>query len=263
VSLKSISSWFFGDDSGVAKKPLVMVEEGKPKIELPADVEAEIARITNYTRSDLIRAQSEAVIRAIYEIVQTRQIDKANLSSLLRGFESKYKFVWEDAGRRLMQLSHYFPEVRDELFRIINTEIAELRLKLVKAIWKAVPPRSLMLTILRRGLVDEDREVRHFSVDRVRAQNCAELVDDLHALRARETDSKSARFIDFTLALMNDGFFVEEQAESGDYMLTVALGVGGTASQTIPKEDYGPTAVQATLTELRAKWEKISGERDS
>lgn len=240
----------------------LLAEDGKPTLRLPADPHSEIARAEKLTRDTVARGHYIAFISSIYELVLRNDDSPANICDLTRGLSCSHKKLRDQAGEWLMQVTHYFEAARHELLRVMEQEGEESRLQLIKAVWKNTPPRSTTIALLQLGLADPCERVRYFAVDRIRACDIRELIPQLEEQRQLETEPKIQRFIDFTTALMEDGFYVEQKPDSEDYLVSVNIGSGGVSSKTIPADEYSPTTVQQALEQLRSNWKRIKGDEE-
>jgi len=234
--------------------------EGKPTVSLPIDPNTEIERVKRLTRDPQVREGYITYIASLYELVAKGDTSPGNICGLVNGLACNHKLLRDQAGATLMRLSHHFPEVCDEFFRIMEQEPEGTRLNLIKAIFKDRPPRDVTVRLLQCGLADPAERVRYFAVDRIRYCEIRELVPILQQQRNVEIEPKMQRFIDFNIALLVDGFYVEQKPDSGDYLVSVSLGGGGVSSLTVAEADYSPAAVQRALEKLRAEWKSIEGE---
>ncbi len=244
-----------GDES--EKDVHVLTEEGKPTLRLPADPQREITRVEKLTSDPVAREHYIAFISSLYELVVRNDDSPANICDLTRGLACSHKKLRDQAGEWLMRVTHYFEAARHEMFRVMEQEGEESRLQLIKAIWKNMPPRSTTIALLQQGLADPCERVRYVAVDRIRACDIRELLPQLEEQRQMETEPKIQRFIDFTTALMEDGFYVEQKPDSEDYLVSVNIGSGGVSSRSIPADEYSPAAVQHALEQLRSNWNLI------
>lgn len=253
-----------GDDSGDKSGPVgpTLEAEGKPTVRLPIDPNSEIARVQKLTKDPQVRESYITYISSLYELVARGDTSPGNVCGLVNGLACNHKLLRDEAGSTLMRLSHHFSEMCDEFFRIMEQEPEGTRLNLIKAIFKDRPPRDVTVNLLQRGLADAAERVRYFAVDRVRHCEIRELVIVLQQQRNVEIEAKMQRFIDFNVALLVDGFFVEQKPDSGDYLVSVSLGGGGVSSLSVAEEDYSPAAVQKALEKLRAEWKSIQGEEE-
>ncbi|MGB0581527.1 MAG: hypothetical protein ACPGVU_17660 [Limisphaerales bacterium] len=235
-------------------------EEGKPTLRLPEHPEEVIERVHRLTKDSMTRDRYTSYIGALYEVVVRGDVSPGIVCDLVNGISCPHKLLRDEAGEQLMQLAHYYPEVAGEFQRIMEQEGEAVRLNLVKAVFKVMPPRTIAINLLFNGLRDQAERVRYFSVDRIRACQLRELLPQLHEQRRVEPNLKMQRFIDFNCAMMTDGFYVEEK-DSGDYLVSAALGGGGVLSATVPIDEYSPAKVQETLERLRTNWARLQGKK--
>ena len=144
-------------------------QSGKPFVHLLDDPAREKAHATRYTtKSDAIDEYG-VVVDAMFRIVISQALSSTDQAVLGTAMRSRHKLVWEEAGRRLMQLSHYFPETSEVLLDLLGDPSAKIRVRVVQSVWTDRPPLELMRSILARGLQDASAEVRRFSADRAEA----------------------------------------------------------------------------------------------
>jgi hypothetical protein len=259
VALGGLMKLFGGGDAGDDPGPSgpFLEAEGKPTVRLGIDPNREIERVNKLTKDSRVRQNYISYISSLYELVARGDTGPGNICGLVNGLACNHKLLRDEAGSTLMKLAHHFPEVGAEFVRIMEQEGEDVRLNLIKAIFKDMPPRSVAVGLLQRGLADPAERVRYFSVDRIRSCEIRELVPQLLEQRKVEMETKMQRFIDFNIALLVDGFYVEQKPDSGDYLISVSLGGGGVSSATVAADDYSPAAVQQALERLRAEWNRL------
>lgn len=261
MPLGELANWLFGGEDGEPSPPTGprLEAAGKPTIQLPPDPEAEIRRVEKLTRDPSARTSFVGFISAVYELVCRQDTSPENLARLTAGLDCNYKLLRDGIGEQLMHLSHHFPEVSHEFMRVMNEAPPARRLELIKAIWRATPPRPTTVALLTKALTDTEERVRYFAVDRIRTGELRELLPQLKELRQHESDDKLRRFIDFNVGLLETGFYVEDKPDTHERVVTVYLGKGGTSSKSIPAADYSPRRVQQVLEKLRADWNRLQG----
>jgi hypothetical protein len=141
-------------------------QSGKPLVYLLEDPSKEKAHVQNYTNKPETIAQYGDLVDALFRIVIGKELMTEDLDVLKKAMKSPHKLVWEEAGRRMMQLSHYFPTVIDALFELLGDRKAKIRVRVIQSIWADRPPEDIMKRILDQGLKDVSSEVRLFSEDR-------------------------------------------------------------------------------------------------
>ena len=106
------------------------------------------------------------IVDVLYNIVETHSLGGSELKILVESMKSRFKFVYESAGRRLVQLSHYFPEAGTALLGLMKHPKAIVRVRVVQAIWSDIPPKEITDQILSLGYRDKSKKVRQFTADR-------------------------------------------------------------------------------------------------
>lgn len=261
MPLGELANWLFGgsDDKGRTAKGPRLSAPDKPTVTVSDDAEAEIREAQKLTRDVPTRTAFAGFIRAVHALVEKRDASPPNLAALVAGLDCRHKALREGAGEQIMRLSHHFPAIERQLLGIVEGDLRERRLAVIQSIWRVTPPRDTAVTLLRKGLIDREERVRYFAVDRIRTGEFRELLPEMKELRQRETDARLRRFIDFNVGLIETGFYVEENAVTGDRVITVALGKGGLSSKSIPAAEYSPEKVKEVLEKLRSDWRRLQG----
>jgi len=109
------------------------------------------------------------VLDAIYSVVNSKALVDSDLEALSESMESRFTVVYQAAGRRLVQLAHYFPEAGAALLKVMNNSKAAVRVRVVQALWTDIPPKEIVDEILELGEKDKSKNVREFTADRKKA----------------------------------------------------------------------------------------------
>jgi len=120
----------------------------------------------NYTNNPDALNEYNRIVDALYNIVETKSLSETELRVLIGSLKSRFKFVYESAGRRLVQLSHYFPEAGTALLELMKNPKAIIRVRVVQALWSDIPPKEITDEILALGARDRSKKVREFATDR-------------------------------------------------------------------------------------------------
>lgn len=139
---------------------------GKPFIYLLDDPEREKQHGRCFTKRPEAHPQYDLLIDALFRIVTAQALSAEDLAILTLSMKSSYKVVYEEAGRRLMQLSHYFPAAADALMALLDDPKAKIRVRVIQSIWSDRPPEDVMRKIIDRGMQDVSAEVRLFAQER-------------------------------------------------------------------------------------------------
>lgn len=141
-------------------------EAGKPFIFLLQEPELEKTHFRNYSKQPEAIAEHDAMIDALFRIVTSRSLTPTDLGVLKGAMKSPHKVVWDRAGRRLMQLSHYFPDASQALFELLEDKSARIRVRVIQSIWEDRLPEADLKRMIDRGLNDSSSVVRKFAQDR-------------------------------------------------------------------------------------------------
>ena len=141
-------------------------QSGKPLVYLLEDPAKEKAHVQNYTKNSDAIAEYAILVDALFRIVIGKDLMTEDLSVLKESMKSAHKVVWEEAGRRMMQFSHYFPTAIDALLELLSDRKAKIRVRVIQSIWADRPPEDIMRRILDQGRKDVSSEARLFSEDR-------------------------------------------------------------------------------------------------
>jgi hypothetical protein len=176
-----------------------MIEPGKPHIFLLGTPQREKDHFAKYI--DLPEAATEyaAIVDALFVVVETKSLSEENLTIIRNGMNSRFKAVYEQAGRRLVQLSHYFDEAGDALLALSVNQKSSMRLRVVQAIWSDLPPQDIADKIIRAGLHDKNISIRIFAASRIGQLKLKHLLAELQQVKVSETNEKVLTSIDYAL----------------------------------------------------------------
>ncbi|MHC4296836.1 MAG: hypothetical protein ACYS7Y_06015 [Planctomycetota bacterium] len=176
-----------------------LIEPGKPHVFLLATPQQEKDHVANCAKSIDAIAEYGDIIDALFEIVEDKALSDDNLALLCERMTSRFKIVYEQAGRRLVQLSHYFETARTALFELLSHNRCSVRVRVVQALWSDTPPADVTDKIIRTALQDKSSNVRSFAASRVTQLKLNHLKGELREARAIEDNEKVISEIDFAL----------------------------------------------------------------
>ncbi len=165
-------------------------EEGKPKIFLLRDPQREKDQAKKYTNSKEAIAEYADIVDILYQVVEKKELPLSALNILKERFASRFKLVADVAGTRLVQLSHYFPDVQRALLELIDDKRHQIRLRVVQSIWTDYPPKEVTDEILRKALTDKSAVVRQFAVSRIGSEGFNHLQEYVVNILAEERNEK-------------------------------------------------------------------------
>jgi vesicle coat complex subunit len=167
-----------------------LVEPGKPHIFLLDDPELEKNHVKAYTKSPEAMSEYAEIVDVLFRIVLTKQLSDVSLHLLAQRMRSRFKVVYEQAGRRLVQLSHYFDKAGSVLLVLMSDSNATIRVRVIQSLWTQTPPPELTDLIIRKGLGDKSSMVRQFAISRIGQLKLKHLASDLRAILLKEKNEK-------------------------------------------------------------------------
>ena len=174
-------------------------EPGKPHIFLLDDSQQEKNHVYNYTKSPEAVAEFADIVDVMFEIVEKKLLSESGINLLVERLNSRFKVVYEEAGRRLVQLSHYFEDAGKKLVQLMSHRKASIRLRVVQSLWTDTPPREITDSIIRCGLMDKSISVRQFAADRIGQFQLNYFVPQLRELLKNEQNKKVITAAQYTL----------------------------------------------------------------
>ncbi len=165
-----------------------LMEPGKPHIFLLSDRQREKDHIKNYTRSSDAIAEYGDIIDILFEIVETRQLTENAIQLLVDRLDSRFKVIYEQAARRLVELSHYFEQADSVLLELMSHRKSSIRLRIVQSLLRNTPPKESTDVIVMKGLHDKSASVRQFAASRIGQLRMKHLLPELKCLLETETD---------------------------------------------------------------------------
>lgn len=164
-------------------------EQGKPHIFLLRDQQREKENVKNYTRSTEAIAEYADVVDVLYQVIERKELSEGSLDLLTERLGSRFKVVADTAGTRLVQLSHYFPNVQQRLLELMDDNRHQIRLRVVQSIWTDTPPSETTDEILRKALKDKSVAVRQFAVSRIGSHRLRHFQRDIsHLLQVEKSE---------------------------------------------------------------------------
>ncbi|NVN89602.1 MAG: hypothetical protein HXX11_03270 [Desulfuromonadales bacterium] len=130
------------------------------------------------------------IVDILYQVVERKELSEGALDLLTERLGSRFKLVADTAGTRLVQLSHYFPNVEQKLLELMDDNRHQIRLRVVQSIWTDSPPSETTDEILRKALKDKSATVRQFAVSRIGSHRLKHFQRDISHLLQEETSEK-------------------------------------------------------------------------
>ena len=175
----------------------------KPRIFLLDDPAREKAHATNYTKEAEALKEYSLLVEAIYPIVMDHVLLEEALNSITSAFESRFKFVWETAGRYLMSLSHYFPNALERSLSLAKAKKSSMRLRVIQSQFSLTLPEPFLTEVLKAALSDPSAQVRQFAAIRCGNFRRADLLSALQTQLAQESATKVKESLEYAIAEIN------------------------------------------------------------
>jgi len=179
-------------------------EQGKPHIFLLRDPQREKENVKNYTKSTEAVTEYADIIDVLYQVIERKELSVGSLDLLAQRLGSRFKLVADAAGTRLVQLSHYFPNVQQKLLELMTDHRHQIRLRVVQSIWSDTPPQETTDEILQKALKDKSAVVRQFAVSRIGSHRFKHFQGDIGRLLQTEKSEKVIAEGQHALKQLND-----------------------------------------------------------
>ncbi|MDR2887144.1 MAG: hypothetical protein LBV26_03940 [Bacteroidales bacterium] len=191
--------------------PLTLRKAGSPTVFLWGDYrEKEDIRIYSRSTDSETQEAYSALIDCIYKIVASNQAGNEDVELFRKAFFSKTKPVWEKAGEKAVQFSHYFAPFAVLLDELAHNRRAAIRLRVIQSLWKELPPQELAYQILTAGLNDTNRKNREFAIDRIINFNLRDFLPVLNTMTGTEADMDIKKRLQQAIDLLTQGYYVDE-----------------------------------------------------
>lgn len=193
---------------------ITLEKAGSPKIFLWGDYreKEDFDKYAKCSRSKESETQEiyANLIDCVYKIVSSKQIDGEDIELFRKAFLSKTQLIWEKAGEKIMQFSHYFTEFAKLLNELAYDKNAAIRLRVIQSHWKDFPPKEQSFEILTNGLKDTSRKNREFTIDRIMFFDLKEFAPTLKMLFETETDGNIKERLKNAISLFERGYYIKE-----------------------------------------------------
>jgi hypothetical protein len=226
-------------------------EKNKPDIFLLDSKDREIAHYFTQIKKDEAKSELIDLISCIYEIVEKHQFNKENSEVITRMIASKYKMIYEMAGRRLVQLSHYFEMAENLLLSLSKSKKSNIRLRIIQSIWTEAPKRSVMLEIIENGLKDNNSNVRIFSAERAVLWDTIELFSDFEIAINSEKDLKVLKNLEINYNLLLHGYYLDINDVIENEIGLIIKTEKGILFRRIKSEQNNETIIRKIVEELK------------
>jgi hypothetical protein len=167
--------------------------------------------------------QHDKALEEFKRSVRVRTVSAAHLRPILAKARSRLLDDWWTAMDLLTALAGKNAGVQDALFALSNSKKVNHRFAVVACLSPLVP-KSLAKKILRKALDDRASTVRQKAAEAADRLGFEDLTADMEQRLAREADPKTRKALQFHVAMLRDGYFLEWK--EGEPRLTVRANSG-------------------------------------
>jgi hypothetical protein len=197
-------------------------------------------------------AQDEADLLAVADAydaaLQSGTLSAEQLQRVVGGASSSRALLWNNATNLLMKLSGKWPAAADAIAAMFRNRKSHVRFAALCSLGRETPV-AVTDALLRAGFRDKSSRVRWKAVDRANVLERRNLVPDITAALAAESDDKTRRSMEPDLRMLRDGHWV--RPESPGWFSVTARRHDGTASRTVSDDELKTRGLEAILAELR------------
>lgn len=191
-----------------------------------------------------------AAVDAFDVVQQTGKLIPELLRPIVDAVCSSRRPLYENACEFMRTLSSRWPEANVAILDMSQSNKAHVRFNAILCLGGSSPPDTAK-TILRRGLLDKSSRVRRKAADWIGRLRKTELISELTAALATESDSKARATMEFELRLLRDGYILEPEG-GGRFRMTVHMDGGGVSSAPVEQDRLSKQGIDAVAAELRS-----------
>jgi hypothetical protein len=197
-------------------------------------------------------AQDEADLLAVADAydaaMQSGKLSAGQLQRVVDGASASRALIWNNATDLLMKLSGRWPAAADAIAQMFRSRKSHVRFAALCSLGKdtAVAVADALLTA---GFRDKSSRVRWKAVDRANSLERRNLVPEITAALAVESDNKARRSMELGLRMLRDGHWVQPESP-GRTSVTARLH-NGIAARTVSDDELQAKGLAAILAELR------------
>lgn len=190
-----------------------------------------------------------AVADAFDDAMQSGTLSCEQLQRVVEGASDSRGLLWNNATDLLMKLSGKWPAAADAIAAMFQSPKANIRFAALCSLGRDTPV-AVTDALLKAGLSDRSARVRWKAVDRADTLERRNLVPEITAALAVESDDKARRSMELDLRMLRDGHWV--RPESPQRIRVTARLHNGIASKTVSEDELQTKGLEAILAELRA-----------
>ena len=197
-------------------------------------------------------AQDEADLLSVADAydaaTESGALSAAQLERLVEGASDTRALLWNNATNLLMKLSGRWPEAAEAIATMFRSRRAHVRFAAICSLGRETPV-AITDTLLKAGLCDKSSRVRWKAVDRANQLERRNLVPEITAALASESDAKARGSMELDLRMLRDGHWV--RSESPGRLLVTARLRNGISSRMVSDDELRAKGLDAILAELR------------
>jgi hypothetical protein len=192
-----------------------------------------------------------SAINSFEQLQQARNLSPAQLTPIVAAARCRLQGAWDIGGRLLAALAVTQSAAQDAFRELVASPKANERLQAVLSL-SARMPTALLEELLRKTVDDQSKRVRLWTAEHSNSLLLRQMVPRLleRAKVEREPDVK--RSLEFNAALIQDGYFVEPEA-NGQFCLYIRLREGGLTAEDITQKDIDRGRVPAIVAKRQSE----------
>jgi hypothetical protein len=191
------------------------------------------------------------VIASIYDEIQESQIlSDGQLQLIVDGASSSNGLMWNSVSALLRKLVEQWPSAGEAIVRMSQSPKANVRFSAICSLGKGTPAH-ISDSVLKAGLIDKAAKVRSKAGERADMLNKVNLVPNLEAAHASETNELVKKSLELSLRMLRDGYWVKTRPD-GQTTITVKKS-NGISSRFVSEEELKTKGVDNVVEELRRR----------
>jgi hypothetical protein len=190
-----------------------------------------------------------AAIDAFDTIHDENRLDATLLAPIVEAASSSRRPLYDSATSFLGKLTADHALARESVERMAADTRSHVRFNAILCLRKATPI-EFTLRLIRQSLRDKSANVRTKAADWAGHLRIRELVPDLEAALAAETNAKAKQTIEFELRLLRDGHILEPARDDGYYVTTYCS--DGIASRWVARSELEQRGIQVIIAEVES-----------
>jgi hypothetical protein len=180
--------------------------------------------------------------------MQTGTLSAEQLQCVVDGASSSRALLWNSATDLLADLSARWPAAADAIATMSRSRQAHVRFAALCSLGRDTPAATTD-AVLTAALRDKSSKVRWKAVDRANRLERRNLVPEITAALAKETNARARRSMELDLRMLRDGYWMRPDAQGG-FDVTVRRS-NGIASRRVSDEELQSKGLEQILAELR------------